>query len=148
MQTLLQNRVEKHNDAGNYDEAAAEFIKATDSTITSEYVPGNSCRPDETDEKHILRPRRYGLKFSVTIKRGTRTYTFDYWRKPTAPDAYSVLACLETSGADTFEDFCAEYGYDTDSRSAERTYRAVRDQVKELRQLYTDDEMEALAAIN
>ena len=29
-----------------------------------------------------------------------------------------------------FENFCADYGYDTDSRSAEKTYKAVKADVK------------------
>jgi hypothetical protein len=39
---------------------------------------------------------------------------------------------LDASGADTFEDWCAEYGYDTDSRKAEHIYKTVRKQTVEL----------------
>jgi len=30
------------------------------------------------------------------------------------------------SGKETFEDFCGEFGYDTDSRKAENTYNACK----------------------
>jgi len=33
------------------------------------------------------------------------------------------------------EDWCAEYGYDTDSRKAERTFRAVERQTKALKRM-------------
>lgn len=58
------------------------------------------------------------------------------------PSASDVLYCLasDASGADqSFEDWCADYGYDTDSRTAERTYRQVVDQTARLRRLLGDD---------
>lgn len=40
--------------------------------------------------------------------------------------AYDVLACLTKNDVGTFEQFCWEFGYDTDSRRAERTYKACK----------------------
>ncbi len=43
------------------------------------------------------------------------------------PTAADVLDCLasDASGAEqSFEDWCSDYGYDTDSRKAEKTYKA------------------------
>ncbi len=64
-----------------------------------------------------------------------------------APTAYDVLACLDGYAPESFEEFCSDYGYDTDSRSAERTYNAVRQQAEDLQRLYSDTELEALAEI-
>jgi hypothetical protein len=53
------------------------------------------------------------------------------------PAALSVLsALLLDSYADdvTFEDWAGEFGYDTDSRSAERTYDACREEAAKLRE--------------
>ena len=50
--------------------------------------------------------------------------------EPAPPDLASVLSCLASAAAGynnarKFEDWASEYGYDTDSRKAERIYRQV-----------------------
>jgi hypothetical protein len=51
-------------------------------------------------------------------------------REPTAED----VDCLASDAgcASTFEDWCAELGYDSDSRKAEQTYRLIREQSEKL----------------
>ncbi len=63
------------------------------------------------------------------------------------PSAGSVLMCLEYNNPGTFEEFCDEYGYDTDSRKAERTWRACGDQYLALAGMYSPDELEALGRL-
>jgi hypothetical protein len=63
------------------------------------------------------------------------------------PTAYDILACLTKSDPGTFEDFCSSYGYDDDSRSAERTYNAVREEWLNLAALFTEEEMAELQDI-
>jgi hypothetical protein len=53
------------------------------------------------------------------------------------PKLEDVLDCLasDSSGyenVDSFEDWCQEYGYDTDSRQAVQIYHAVSEQAKQL----------------
>ena len=64
------------------------------------------------------------------------------------PTAYDVLACLTKYDPGTFEDFCDEFGYDTDSRKAEKTYNAVREEWLNVTRLFTDEEINRLAEIN
>lgn len=64
-----------------------------------------------------------------------------------APSAYDVLACLEKYNPETFEDFCANYSYDTDSRKAERAFEAVKKEYNDLALLYNDEELEEMAEI-
>lgn len=64
-----------------------------------------------------------------------------------APTAYDVLASLTKSNPGTFEDFCGETGYDTDSRSAEKTYRAVVDEWLKVSAFFTAEEIEKLQKI-
>lgn len=48
-----------------------------------------------------------------------------------APKADDVLNCLASDYTEenaSFEDWCAEFGYDTDSRKAERTFRVCQKQ--------------------
>ena len=64
------------------------------------------------------------------------------------PSAYDVLVCLTKHDPGTFEDFCGDYGYDSDSISANRVYAAVVDGYKALSRLFTAGELEQLAEIN
>ena len=63
------------------------------------------------------------------------------------PDAYSVLACLTKYDPGSFENFCGDFGYDTDSRRAEKTYKAVQDEYKNVKMLWSDAEIEKLREI-
>lgn len=66
---------------------------------------------------------------------------------PKAPDEYSVLACLTKYDPGSFPDFCGEFGYDEDSRKAERIYNAVCDEYKNVAMLFNDNELELLQEI-
>ena len=63
------------------------------------------------------------------------------------PNEYDVLACLEKYDVGTFEDFCSEFGYDEDSRTAERIYIAVIKEYKDLTRIFTEEQMEKLSEI-
>lgn len=83
--------------------------------------------------------------YLVALSYQKRRMSVDFWmgQAHTAePDAKSVLDCLLSdalAGDDTFEDFCAEFGYGADSRSAERTYQACVKTGERLRKLLGDD---------
>lgn len=63
------------------------------------------------------------------------------------PTAYDVLTCLTKIDPGTLEDFCSEFGYDTDSKKAERTYNAVCKEWQNIRALWTDAEIAKLQEI-
>ncbi len=67
--------------------------------------------------------------------------------KGQAPTSYDVLACLQKYDVGTFEDFCGEFGYDTDSKTAEKTYKAVVNEYTNVCKLFTDAEIEQLQEI-
>lgn len=64
------------------------------------------------------------------------------------PSEYDILACLSPMYEDTFEDFCAYFGYDTDSRTAEDTYKRCIEQDRHLHKLFTHEQLDQLAEIN
>ena len=64
-----------------------------------------------------------------------------------APTAYDVLASLTNNNPGTFEDFCNEYGYSTDSILAKKTYEAVVHEYTQLCTLFSDKEMALMAEI-
>lgn len=69
----------------------------------------------------------------------------------TPPSDYSILSCLssESNCPGTFEDdFCQNYGYDPDSRKAEKVYFACQKQFKKIIGLFTEKELEDLQEIS
>lgn len=68
-------------------------------------------------------------------------------QKEARPDCYDVLACLTKYDPGTFEDFCSEYGYDEDSRTAERIYIAVQNEFANLKRIFDPEQLEAMREI-
>ena len=109
----------------------------------------HNLRADVTygaDEKAHGRMGRDMTPWTVKLKMKGRQMTVPYFTGSAItrePDAASVLDCLlsDASGYDNarhFEDWASEYGYDTDSRKAEATFRAVEAQSKRLRTFLGD----------
>lgn len=87
-----------------------------------------------------LRAGRFSMR--VPFSQGS-AHTVD----PTAADVLDCLAsdaCGYENSAGTFNIWCAEYGYDTDSRKAHRIYATVQRQAKRLRAMLGDANYERL----
>jgi len=84
-----------------------------------------------------------GYRCTLHYKR--RQYTFDFWQgvghseDPTAEGCLECLLSDAFSGADDFEEFCANMGYDSDSRRAERIWRQCHKVAENLKRLLGDD---------
>lgn len=63
------------------------------------------------------------------------------------PTAYDILTCLTKYDPGTFENFCSEFGYDEDSKKADKIYLAVKNEYKDLCSLFTDKEIQQLSEI-
>lgn len=94
--------------------------------------------------------------YRVTIRRiGGLSISFDFFGSihdasiGKAPSAYDVLACIsgDIHCPDTFADFCAEYGYNEDSRKDEALFRLALVFVRKMRGFFTPNEIEALGEI-
>jgi hypothetical protein len=74
-----------------------------------------------------------------------RQMSLDFWQGwgiSHDPDIEGVIDCLlsDASGADqSFENWCRDLGYDTDSRKAEKIYKQVVKQTLRLKNLLGDD---------
>jgi len=90
----------------------------------------------------------------VTISTPNGRNTFDYWGSVQGywdgkdNDPLDALACFAgdaISGQDDFEWFCDEFGYDTDSRAAYKTWRACKKSAEAAARLgLTDEDLYAL----
>jgi hypothetical protein len=63
------------------------------------------------------------------------------------PSLYNVLTCLQKYEVGTFEDFCSEFGYDTDSRRAKKTYKAVSKEYQSMCGLFSNEELACISII-
>lgn len=89
--------------------------------------------------------------FTCKLTRGRKQYTFTFGQSIAAgwqePDIYDVLSCITKYDPETFEFFCSNYGYDTDSRMAERIYKGVCKEYAAVERLFSDC-IEELREIN
>jgi hypothetical protein len=72
----------------------------------------------------------------------------DIIHKPIKPTNYDILACLTKYNPGTFENFCSDFGYDTDSKKAEKTYNAVKDEWLNISRIFNDSELQELREIS
>lgn len=86
--------------------------------------------------------KQFRFVFKCKLSRGKKSFTFDFGQstaeKDKEPTMYDILVCLTKSDVGDFEDFCSEFGYDNDSRNAEKTYKAVVKEFKNVDNLFGD----------
>lgn len=150
-----------------YIKQATEFLQKTHAEMKIEYVGLAVNKEWKEKEKRCL--------YEITLISPRDSMVFDFWdsirnteirtmpfdaynvqankelaakKKAAVPSVYDVLACLQKYDPGTFEDFCSDYGYDEDSRTAERIYFAVQKEYTQLARLFTPEQMEELAEIN
>lgn len=135
----------------DYDAQAAAFVKAANLEIRKVHKGDRAPNWVGPGEDH-------GDRYRVTIlRRDDRTsrFSFDFWDSIAAREAgkpltdYGVLSCisLEAFAPETFEDFCSDFGYDSDSRKAMRTFKALRKMADKMQAFFTPEELEQLAEI-
>lgn len=161
----LAEKIRELGDNGQYNEQAETFLKECGVLYEArKAVPQLS--PDwAQDGKH-------GIHWSITLAKLATPLidemrghietkcTFSFWdsiaNKEKAehsaigsrkPRAYDVLASLYTP-VESFEDFCAEFGYSEDSRTAERIYNEILALNKKLAKVFTPEQLEAMQEIN
>ncbi len=68
-------------------------------------------------------------------------------KKRIVPTAYDVLACLTKYEPGTFDDFCGEYGYSSDSMKAHGIFVAVRAEWRKVQGFFFPDEITAIQEV-
>lgn len=100
--------------------------------LTSAFAKDGGCRilPGDVD-------RALAVARGAAWRRGVMTIhlaaVFKHCTQPKAPELADVLWSLSMDAecvrhGQTLEDFCSEFGYDSDSKTAERIYNACRDE--------------------
>lgn len=89
--------------------------------------------------------QRKAHPYTVTLRYQRRQLTVAFFMGPAhtrEPTAQDVLYCLLTdsyASDETFESWASDYGYNPDSRKAERVYQACKRNTAGLRRLLGDD---------
>ena len=138
----------------NYEQNAIEALNNMKVSFKATFIKNGKHFTDDKEDRDIFRCTfkrlnfktfssqycQFSLKFGQSINNSTGTGK----NKPTS---YDVLSCLQKYDVGTFEDFCSEFGYDTDSRKAEKTYKAVCKEFANVQRFFTNDEIEQLQEI-
>jgi len=100
------------------------------------------------DSKKVSQIKKGRINYALFNNKFFTLTSNDELIYPKEPTPYEVLAAMTKYMPADFEDFCSNYGYDTDSRKPEKIYNAVVDEVNNLMILYNDKEMEMLQEIS
>lgn len=126
----------------NYDLQAENFAK--------KYNVKLSVIGDPEYKKYFTSDKDSRYVFKLRLKRNKLSYTFSFGQSIAAgaeePNLYTVLSCFTKYDPESFDNFCREFGYNEDSRTAERTYKAVCKEWKAVNRLFNDclDELQEI----
>jgi hypothetical protein len=123
--------------AADYDGRIVDYLRSHDFTLVSGDVNGD-MNPNFASEAEV--PMHHWRVVLTRKAHGKRRTLSSYFSQGIAhtkpPQAYEVLGCLISDGSGTdqpFEEWASDLGYDTDSRQAERTYKACADAGRRVR---------------
>lgn len=110
-----------------------DFIKQHKITATADYADRNPNMADDGTKMDHWRVvlRRPGAKMTTYFSMGVA----HNGKEPEAADVLNCLA-LDSAGIENnkhdFDEWCSEYGYDTDSRKAHKTFKTCERQAERL----------------
>lgn len=128
-----------------YEKQANDLLSEMGVSFTSKFKRHGKYFIGDNDTRDI---------YACVFARDTDTLTITFGQSIsnsngiTPPTAYDVLACLTKSDPGTFENFCSEMGYDSDSRKAEKIYKSVCEEWAKVTQFFTDAEVGQLQNIS
>lgn len=131
-------RVFEENDFSSYDIQAYTFLLKSNTEFKVKYVKHDFYFQNDKQTRDIYRItlKRNGEKYS--FKFGQSINNSNYGNNP--PSAYDVLACLTKYDPESFHNFCDEFGYDEDSKKAEKIYKAVQKEYDNIISMFGEDD--------
>lgn len=133
----------------SYEQQGIDFLTNNHIEFSSKFIGHDTHFEDDKEERDRFKctfvKRNHPItKLEIKFGQSIQSSTGDGRRKPSA---YDVLTCLTKGDPGTFSDFCSEYGYDEDSRKAEKTYKSVVAEWKNVSTFFTAAEIEQLQEI-
>jgi hypothetical protein len=131
-------------EAIDYQKQARDLLASLNTKLRVEHVAHDYYFDDDKEMRDI---------YKVTLSRNCKRISFKFGqsinctRKGIEPTCYDILASIEKYDPGTFNNFCSEFGYDTDSIKANKTYKAVVKLYSKLCRLFSESELELLREI-
>ena len=122
----------------NYQKEMEKIIKKIDLNVKIVYITDSFTKWDKNN---------LHSQYKVILKRNEKEMQVDFWdslyntQHGEKPTTYDIIACLEWHKIYDFEDFCVNFGYDTDSINAFQIYTDCQKQQKELFNLIPEEEV-------
>lgn len=91
------------------------------------------------------------IKFTTSVLNTEELQKFrktDELRKHHGVSAYGFLACITKNDPGTFKEFCQEFGYDEDSIKTLNIYKDVLAEWEQVKNFFTETELQELQEIN
>lgn len=139
---------EKNRDGWKCDGWGVSFTKRDQFGLTYEqfeYFTGIGHR--KPDDSAMAKLSAYSLRNVSKRTLAWETHYKSFPDKPFAPHSADVLYSLildSSAVGQSFNSWCSDFGYDTDSRKAEATYRACQENADKLARLFDSVAREAL----
>jgi hypothetical protein len=126
----------------NYQQQATDFLSSNGITFSAKFVKHGLHFQDDKQTRDI---------YLLTLRRGKRSISFRFGQSIASqgktPTAYDLLSCITKNDPGSFENFCGDFGYDRDSRKAEKVYRDVVAEWQKVEGFFTSSEFEELYEI-
>lgn len=143
----------------DYEKQAQDFLKKVGMDMFAKFLFTGKHFDDDKEFRDV-----YEIAFISKLRAGkdTQEWRFEfgqslahsragrdghYFQGVRAPRAYDVLACLQKYDPGTFAEFCGDFGYDEDSRRAEKIYFAIQKEWVNVRRMF-GNHLEALQEIS
>lgn len=127
------------------EQQAIDFLTATRTTFKVFYSHHSKHFADDKETRDIYKVKIMNGRGQWTITFGQSIVKSNYGNTPPTP--YDVLACLTKCDPGTFEAFCSEFGYNSDSRKAEKIYKSVVAEWRNVERMFNPQQIEQLQDI-
>jgi hypothetical protein len=119
-----------------YEKQALIFCIKYDTEIKVDFLKKDFYFQDDKEKRNI---------YQFIIKRNNKSYSSTFGdsihntkENKKIPSKYDILTAIEKYDPIDFNDFCANYGYDTDSRKAYSIYEKCKEQAKAINDIFSD----------
>ena len=133
----------------DYEKQADDFCKKTNVKIKITFFKHDFHFVDDKEKRDI---------YKITIIRGKKFIVLNFGQSLhhsikgsknfKEPTNYDILSSLQKYDVGSLQNFCDEFGYDVDSKKAEKKYIAVCKEFYKVCKIWTNEEIEELQEIN